>query len=267
MQPDEWQSIFSELAGSVSGGCFTNNLRAFQNNLAKIHNTGNHIYVENLKKKLCTCAQSHSSGTRTQFQLEILIRTTISAIHKFQENIFESSRNVSETTPRLSCPSCPLMHGHSQSWVNSQEVQGLLINSLTIDRCIKNCHHILLVFCEIALGWMSTIWMQYWKWLGTDRERFKYSMEYFRWIPTKLSRLNKMYQTPVKRSSWLGYFISPQCRIYMRRWIWSALIRVMVSRLFGVKPLPEPVLSYNQLDLWEQTSVKLQLKFKHLHWR
>ena len=137
MQPDEWQSIFSQLAGSVSGGCFTNNLRAFQNNFAKIHNTGNHIYVENLKKKLCTCAQSHSSGTRTQFQLEILIRTTISAIHKFQENIFESSRNVSETTPRLSCPSCPLMHGHSQSWVNSQEVQGLLINSLTIDRCIK----------------------------------------------------------------------------------------------------------------------------------
>ena len=38
---------------------------------------------------------------------------------------------------------------------------------------------------------------------------FKYSMEYFRWIPTKWSRLNKMYQTPVKRSSWLGYFISP----------------------------------------------------------
>ena len=38
---------------------------------------------------------------------------------------------------------------------------------------------------------------------------FKYSMEYFRWIPTKWSRLNKMYQTPVKRSSWLDYFISP----------------------------------------------------------
>ena len=44
----------------------------------------------------------------------------------------------------------------------TQEVQGLLINSLTIDRCIKNCHHILLIFCEIALGWMSIIWSQYW---------------------------------------------------------------------------------------------------------
>ena len=26
----------------------------------------------------------------------------------------------------------------------------------------KNCHHILLIFCEIALGWMSIIWRQYW---------------------------------------------------------------------------------------------------------
>ena len=39
--------------------------------------------------------------------------------------------------------------------------------------------------------------------------------------------------------------------------IGSALIRVMVSRLLGAKPLPEPVLNYNQLDPWEQTSVKL----------
>ena len=42
------------------------------------------------------------------------------------------------------------------------EVQGLLINSLTIDRCIKNCHHIMLIFCEIALGWMAIILSQYW---------------------------------------------------------------------------------------------------------
>ena len=36
-----------------------------------------------------------------------------------------------------------------------------------------------------------------------------------------------------------------------KRSIGSALIRVMVSRLFGAKPLPEPVLTYNQLDPWE----------------
>ena len=37
-------------------------------------------------------------GTRTEFQLEILTTSTISAIHTFRENIVESSRNVSETT-------------------------------------------------------------------------------------------------------------------------------------------------------------------------
>ena len=45
------------------------------------------------------CAQSKGLGTHTKFQLEILIRITISAIHKFRENILESSRNVSEITP------------------------------------------------------------------------------------------------------------------------------------------------------------------------
>ena len=38
----------------------------------------------------------------TKFQLEILIRRTISAKHKFREDVLESSRNVSETTPRTS---------------------------------------------------------------------------------------------------------------------------------------------------------------------
>ena len=41
-------------------------------------------------------------GTRTKFQLEILIRSTISAIHKFPEIILKSSRNVGETTPPAS---------------------------------------------------------------------------------------------------------------------------------------------------------------------
>ena len=39
-------------------------------------------------------------GTRTKFKLEIFIRSTISAIHTFRENILESSRNGSETTTR-----------------------------------------------------------------------------------------------------------------------------------------------------------------------
>ena len=74
---------------AAAGGCFTNVSRALQNNLAIIHNTRNHIYGENFKLKLCTCAQS----------MALLITSTISAIHKFRENILESSWNVSETTP------------------------------------------------------------------------------------------------------------------------------------------------------------------------
>ena len=50
--------------------------------------------------QISMCVQSHALGTRTKFQLEILIRTMIPAIHKFRENILESSRNVSETPPR-----------------------------------------------------------------------------------------------------------------------------------------------------------------------
>ena len=86
-------------AHAKPGGCFTNVSRALQNNLAKIHNVGNYIYGENLKLKFCTCAQSMALGSHTNFQLQIIIRSTISAIHKFRENILESSQNVSETTP------------------------------------------------------------------------------------------------------------------------------------------------------------------------
>ena len=54
----------------------------------------------------------------TKFQLEILIRSTISAIHKFQENLLESLWNVSETTwanidPDLCCQMASL----GQQWV------------------------------------------------------------------------------------------------------------------------------------------------------
>ena len=84
---------------TVLVGCFTNVSQAPQNILAKIHNTRNHIYGENFNLKICTCAQSKALGTRTKFQREIIITSTICAIHKFRENFLESSRNVSETTP------------------------------------------------------------------------------------------------------------------------------------------------------------------------
>ena len=38
----------------------------------------------------------------------------------------------------------------------------------------------------------------------------------------------------------------------------------MVSRLFGAKPLPEPVLTYNQLDPWEQTFSEIVIEIQTL---
>ena len=35
----------------------------------------------------------------------------------------------------------------------------------------------------------------------------------------------------------------------------------MACRLFGAKPLPEPMLAYCQLDPWEQIYVEIELMF------
>ena len=47
----------------------------------------------------------------------------------------------------------------------------------------------------------------------------------------------------------------------------STLVQVMACRLFGAKPLPEPMQAYCQLDSWEQISVKFELEFYHFHSR
>ena len=60
---------------------------------------------------------------------------------------------------------------------------------------------------------------------------------------------------------------SPPSATYMSQWIWSALVLIMVCRLFGVKPLSEPVLGYCQLNSWEQISVKFEWEFYHFHSR
>ena len=51
---------------------------------------------------------------------------------------------------------------------------------------------------------------------------------------------------------------SPPSAAYMRLWTGSALVQVMACRLFGAKPLPEPMLTYCQLEPWEQNLVKLE---------
>ena len=58
---------------------------------------------------------------------------------------------------------------------------------------------------------------------------------------------------------------SPQSAAYMRQWTGSALVQIMTCRLFGAKPLPEPMLLYCQLDPYEQTSVKFQSRYKTFH--
>ena len=45
----------------------------------------------------------------------------------------------------------------------------------------------------------------------------------------------------------------------------QSLVQIMACRLFGAKPLYEPMLSYCQLNPLEQTSVKFESKFKHFH--
>ena len=51
---------------------------------------------------------------------------------------------------------------------------------------------------------------------------------------------------------------SPPSAIYLCQWTGLALVQVMACRLFGAKPLPEPMLPYCQLDPWEQSSVKFE---------
>ena len=53
----------------------------------------------------------------------------------------------------------------------------------------------------------------------------------------------------------------------MRQWIRSALVPVMACRLFGAKPLLEPMLAYCLLDSWEQISMKFESEFYHFHSR
>ena len=60
-----------------------------------------------IKGFYCICTQSIALGTRTMFQFGVLIRSAISAIYKFRENILESLRKVSEIPPVSKIPSLP----------------------------------------------------------------------------------------------------------------------------------------------------------------
>ena len=61
---------------------------------------------------------------------------------------------------------------------------------------------------------------------------------------------------------WLDINSSPPNATYMRQWTGSTLVQVIACCLFGTKPLPEPMLSYCQLYLYKQTSVKFESIYK-----
>ena len=48
---------------------------------------------------------------------------------------------------------------------------------------------------------------------------------------------------------------------YKRQWTGSPLAESVACRPLGAKPLPEPMLTYCQLDPWEQNSVDIVSKF------
>ena len=60
---------------------------------------------------------------------------------------------------------------------------------------------------------------------------------------------------------------SPPSAAYMQQWIRSPLVKIMACRLFGAKPLSEPMLEYCQLDPKEQTSMTISSKYKTFHSR
>ena len=121
-----------------SGGCFTNVSRALQNDLAKIYNVRNNISVENFELKLCTRAQSMALGTRTKFELEILIKSTILVIYKFRGNVLESSRNASETPPGGCCNVKYPSEAHLK--FTSRQISFLIISTWVVETFVI-CFH------------------------------------------------------------------------------------------------------------------------------
>ena len=58
-----------------------------------------------------------------------------------------------------------------------------------------------------------------------------------------------------------------RCYFELTYWGWethicvSILLQIMVCRLFGAKPLPEPVMTYSEWDHMKHVSMKFYLKF------
>ena len=76
---------------------------------------------------------------------------------------------------------------------------------------------------------------------------------------------NLTIDIPVRTRTFHDFNPSVPSAAYMHRWSGSALFQVMACRLFGAKPLPEPMLTYRQLDLQEQTSGTFESQYQTFH--
>ena len=82
------------------------------------------------------------------------------------------------------------------------------------------------------------------------------------WLPAFMDYMDLTVlcpRKPVKLNS------SIPSAAFVCQWTGSSLGQVMACRLFGTKPLPEPVLAYCQLDSWEHITVKFESEFYHFH--
>ena len=58
------------------------------------------------------------------------------------------------------------------------------------------------------------------------------------------------------------------CKAYMRQWTVSALIQIMVCRLVGAKPLPDPILTYHhQLEQNKNSGISIKIQWMFLNKR
>ena len=112
-----------------------------------------------------------------------------------------------------------------------------------------------IIFMRPSLNHDCWVSIEWW-WPGATAPGHQQSLY---WSPGNNAPAN------VSSHQWLNS--SPPSAAYMRQWTESSLVQVMACRLFGTKPLPEPMLAYCQLDSWEQISVKFELALYHSHSR
>ena len=80
--------------------------------------------------------------------------------------------------------------------------------------------------------------------------------------PSFFKKITKCW-TPLLTSFRQQFITKCQFLVYLdHHWL-----MVMACRLFGTKPLPEPMVAYYQLGPWELISVKFGYEFHHFHSR